>query len=83
MNSRMMERRMQRKLHVRCRAGDKADIILKPYLSLLILVTATIHKLIHATNFEIIQNYLQTCKPDMKKLNVLRKLVGNNILSVD
>ena len=49
----------------------------------LILVTATVHKLIHATNAEIIQKYLQTCKPDMKKLNVLRKQVGNNILSVD
>ena len=46
----------------------------------LILVTETVHKLIHATNAEIIQKYLQICKPDMKKLNVLRKQVGNNIL---
>ena len=46
----------------------------------LILVTETVHKLIHATNAEIIQKYLQACKPDMKKLNVLRKQVGNNIL---
>ena len=46
----------------------------------LVLVTETVHKLIHATNAEIIQKYLQACKPDMKKLNVLRKQVGNNIL---
>lgn len=49
----------------------------------LILVTATIHKLIHATNAETIQKYLQACKPNFKKLNVLRQLVGNTILSVD
>ena len=49
----------------------------------LILVTATIHKLIHATNAETIKKYLQACKPNLKKLNVLRKLVGNTILSVD
>ena len=49
----------------------------------LILVTATVHKLIHATRAKTIQHYLQTCKPDIQKLNVLRKLVGNNILSVD
>ncbi len=29
----------------------------------LILVTATVHKLIHATNDETIQKYLQACKP--------------------
>ena len=45
--------------------------------------TETVHKLIHATNAKIIQKYLQICKPDMKKLNVLRKQVGNSILSVD
>ena len=45
----------------------------------LILVKETVNKLIHATNAEIIQKYLQTCQPDMKKLNVLRKQVGNNI----
>ena len=49
----------------------------------LILVTATVHKLIHATRAKTIQHYLQTCKPDIQKLNVLRKQVGNNILSVD
>ena len=49
----------------------------------LILVTATVHKLIHATNAETIQKYLKTCKPDIEKLNVLRQLVGNTILSVD
>ena len=49
----------------------------------LILVTAQAHKLIHATNLETIQCYLQACKLDIKKLNVLRKMVGNNILSVD
>ena len=46
----------------------------------LILVTETVHKLIHATDAETIKKYLKTCKPDMKKLNVLRKLVGNKIL---
>ena len=49
----------------------------------LILVTATVHKLIHATRAKTIQHYLQTCKPDIQKLNVLRKKVGNTILSVD
>jgi group II intron reverse transcriptase/maturase len=49
----------------------------------LILVTATVHKLIHATRAKTIQHYLQTCKPDIKKLNVLRKQVGNSILEVD
>ena len=49
----------------------------------LILVTATAHKLIHATNTDTIQNYLQACKPDIKKLNVLRQLIGNSNLSVD
>ena len=49
----------------------------------LILVTATVHKLIHATNAETIQKYLRACKPNFKKLNVLRQLVGNSTLSVD
>ena len=49
----------------------------------LILVTATVHKLIHATRAKTIQHYLQTCKPDIQKLNVLKKQVGNKILSVD
>ena len=49
----------------------------------LILVMATVHKLIHATNAETIQKHLQACKPNLKKLNVLRKLVGNTILEVD
>ena len=49
----------------------------------LILVTATVHKLIHATNAKTIQKYLKICKPDMEKLNVLRELVGNSILEVD
>ena len=49
----------------------------------LILVTAMVHKLIHATNAETIQKYLKICKPDMKKLNVLRQQIGNTILSAD
>ena len=49
----------------------------------LILVTATVHKLIHANNADTIQKYLQACKPDFKKLNVLRQTIGNTILSVD
>ena len=43
----------------------------------------TAHKLIHAANAKTIQKYLQACKPDFKKLNVLRKLVGNKEISVD
>ena len=34
----MMARRMMRKHHVRCRAGEKVEITSKPYLSLSILV---------------------------------------------
>ena len=49
----------------------------------LILVTGTVHKLIHATKTDTIQKYLQACKPNLKKLNMLRKLVGNEQLSVD
>ena len=49
----------------------------------LILVTATVHKLIHATNVNTIQKYLQACKPNFKKLNVLRQIIGNSTLSVD
>lgn len=49
----------------------------------LILVTAKVHTLIHATNADIIQKYLQACKPNLEKLNALRKLVGNKILEVD
>ena len=49
----------------------------------LILVTATVHKLIHAAKTDTIQKYLQACKPDFKKLNMLRKLFENEQLSVD
>ena len=34
----MMARRMMRKHHVRCRAGEKVAITSKPYLSLSILI---------------------------------------------
>lgn len=49
----------------------------------LILVTASVHKLIHAKTAITITKYLKICNPDMKKLNALRKLVGNTILTVD
>ena len=49
----------------------------------LILVTAAVHKLIHAKKSKTVSKYLKNCKPDMKKLNVLRKLVGNDTLKVD
>ena len=49
----------------------------------LIIVTATVHKLIHATKAETVKKYTQACKPDLKKLNMLRRLAGNIILSVD
>ena len=34
----MMARRMMRKHHVRCRAGEKVEITSKPYLSLCVVV---------------------------------------------
>mgnify|MGYP007013211700 CR=1 FL=1 len=34
----MMARRMMRKHHVRCRAGEKVEITSKPYLSLCIVI---------------------------------------------
>ena len=46
----------------------------------LILVTATVHKLIHATKPETIAKYLSDCEPDMRKLNELRQKAGNEIL---
>ncbi len=46
----------------------------------LILVTEPVHKLIHATIDETIAKYLKLCSPDMKKLNELRKLIGNKHL---
>lgn len=49
----------------------------------LILVTVTVHKLIHATQNETIAKYLKICKPKIRKLNVLRELVGNKPLKVD
>lgn len=49
----------------------------------LILVTKTVHKLIHATTATTIAKYLKICNPDIKKLNELRKLVGNTIILVD
>ncbi len=49
----------------------------------LILITATVHKLIHATVDKTIAKYLKLCSPDIKKLNVLRQIIGNNTLSVD
>ena len=46
----------------------------------LILVTETAHKLIHAKRATTVNKYLKLCKADMKKLNKLRKLVGNETL---
>lgn len=46
----------------------------------LILVTVSVHKLIHAVEMETISNYMNTCQLDkgqLKKLNELRKLAGN------
>ena len=47
----------------------------------LILVTETVHKLIHSTKTETIARYLKDCEPNLEKLNNLRKLAGNEILS--
>lgn len=49
----------------------------------LILVSESVHKLIHARRIETIQKYLKCSKLDVKKLNVLRKIIGNSILKVD
>ena len=46
----------------------------------LILITGTVHKLIHAKCATTVNKYLKLCKADMKKLNELRKLVGNETL---
>ena len=48
----------------------------------LILVTATVHKLIHATNADTIQKYLQACIPNFKKLNVLRQKMAITFMFV-
>ena len=48
----------------------------------LILVTQAVHKLVHAKTIETVEKYLKLCKPDMRKLNKLRKLVGNKPLMV-
>jgi group II intron reverse transcriptase/maturase len=47
----------------------------------LILVTETVHKLIHATRSETISKYLKDCETNIEKLNNLRKQAGNEILS--
>ena len=52
----------------------------------LIIVSHEIHKLIHATKPETINKYLSMMKLDnkaMKKLNKLRKNVGNNVIMID
>ena len=52
----------------------------------LIIVLHEIHKLIHATKPETINKYLSMMKLDnkaMKKLNKLRKNVGNNVIMID
>lgn len=46
----------------------------------LILVNKNVHKLIHAMKAETIEKYLKFCKPNMRKLNELRKFVGNKPL---
>lgn len=52
----------------------------------LIIVSYEIHKLIHATNPETIKKYLEQIKLDdksLKKLNQLRKNVGNDVIMTD
>ena len=49
----------------------------------LIWVTSDVHKLIHATNNDIIQKYLDSVKPnfdDLEKINKLRKIAGNCVI---
>lgn len=45
----------------------------------LILVTETVHKLIHETRPETIAKLLKDCEPNLEKLNELRKQAGNEI----
>ena len=49
----------------------------------LILVLEPVHKLIHATDLTVIDKYLKLLnldKPQMKKLNELRKMAGNKAI---
>lgn len=46
-----MARRMMRKHHVRCRAGEKVEITSKPYLSLSVLVECG--KMLSKNNYRI------------------------------
>ena len=68
----MMARRMMRKHHVRCRAGEKVEITSKPYLSLYIVVSCG-HalqkngyqtKILNSLNFKKSMHYNRaTCSP--------------------
>ena len=68
----MMARRMMRKHHVRCRAGEKVEITSKPYLSLSIIIECGMMlvrngykiKVLNTINFSKSMHYNRaTCSP--------------------
>jgi len=63
--------------------GENLEITSKSYLSLLVIVHEDIHRLIHATNPQIISQYISEYKEtiDLRKLNELRILAGNEEIS--
>ena len=76
----MMARRMMRKHHVRCRAGEKVEITSKPYLSLSIIIECgkmlVRHgykvKVLNTINFSKSMHYNRaTCSPLKRRRTAL------------
>lgn len=76
----MMARRMMRKHHVRCRAGEKVEITSKPYLSLSVLleVGGMLQKggyeikILNTINFKKSMHYNRaTCSPLKRRRTAL------------
>ena len=76
----MMARRMMRKHHVRCRAGEKVEITSKPYLSLSIIVECGKMlvnggyriKVLNTINFKKSMHYNRaTCSPLKRRRTAL------------
>ena len=76
----MMARRMMRKHHVRCRAGEKVEITSKPYLSISIIIECgkmlVRHgykvKVLNTINFSKSMHYNRaTCSPLKRRRTAL------------
>lgn len=76
----MMARRMMRKHHVRCRAGEKVEITSKPYLSLSIIIECGMMlvrngykiKVLNTINFSKSMHYNRaTCSPLKRRRTAL------------